>query len=87
MRITGNDSGPTSTIPSVAIIDIVDYASTTKNKTIRTVTGCDANGGASGSDVSLRSGLFPSTSAVTSITINCTAMGTGTVIALYGIRG
>lgn len=87
MRISGNDSQPTSTFASVAIVDIIDYASTTKSKTIRTITGCDANGGSSGSDISLRSGLYVSTTAITSIVINCTGMVAGTTISLYGIQG
>ena len=69
------------------ITDIHDYASTTKAKTIRTLHGADANGSG---PVSLSSGLWTSTSAITSISIVNTgpnAFITGSTFALYGIKG
>ena len=75
-----------------AILDILDYASTTKYKTVRSLSGGDANGGASGyyPTVALRSGLWMSTAAVTSITFNTSFGGSSfaanTTFALYGIR-
>jgi len=69
------------------ITDIHDYASTTKAKTIRTFHGADANGSG---PVSLSSGLWTSTSAITSISIVNTgpnAFITGSSFALYGIKG
>lgn len=71
--------------PCVAIIDILDAFSTTKNKTVRVFEGQDANG--SGMCV-LESGLFMSTSALSSITLT-TSVGNFTSsssIALYGIK-
>lgn len=70
---------------AVIIVDIHDYASTTKNKTVRIANGIDINGGGY---MALWSGLYISTTAVSSITV--TASGgftTGTTIALYGIKG
>lgn len=69
------------------ITDIHDYASTTKAKTIRTFHGADADGSG---PVSLSSGLWTSTSAITSISIVNTgpnAFITGSSFSLYGIRG
>jgi hypothetical protein len=71
------------------IVDILDYASTVKNKTIRTLTGADING--SGGDLRFGSGLwFATPTAITSITL--LAQGgsadfvTNSSFALYGIK-
>jgi hypothetical protein len=74
-----------TTAPHAGIIDVLDYASTTKYKTIRGINGQDTN--ASGA-ISLASTLWLSTSAVNSITILSTAgnYGSGTTFALYGIK-
>ena len=52
----------------VFIMDIHDYASTTKNKTMRLFAGVETNN-AKTDYVSLSSGLFVNTSAISSITI------------------
>jgi hypothetical protein len=68
------------------IVDILDYASTNKNKTTRTLWGQDFNGsGYLGFD----SGAFYSTNAVSTITL--TTSGSATIseyssFALYGIK-
>ena len=68
------------------ILDILDYANTNKYKTARSLDGSDGNGSG---EISLRSGSWRSTSAITSITLTTT----GTLIAqyssfaLYGIKG
>lgn len=71
------------------IIDILDYASTTKNKTLRYFGGADA---VSSIDfgMALSSGNWRSTSAITSITLT-EQTGFGNIIAtsnfaLYGIK-
>lgn len=74
----------------VAIVDIHDYASSTKNKTIRTINGLDYN--TSGyAAISLRSSVWLSTSAVNRIDITVQGgngnFATGTTFALYGIKG
>lgn len=68
------------------VIDILDYSSTTKAKTARTLTGIDNNGGGY---MRLSSGAWFSTSAVTSITFTPSggSFNTYTQFALYGIRG
>jgi hypothetical protein len=70
----------------VFIIDILDYASTIKYKTVRIFPGQDSNGSGS---VELSSGLWPSTSAITSVTvrINGGAYTVPSQVALYGIKG
>ena len=70
----------------VNVIDILDYANTNKYKTLRVLTGIDVNG--SGGYVQLSSGLWQSSSAITSITLtNSTNYTTATQFALYGIKG
>lgn len=70
----------------VGIIDIHDYGSTTKNKTVRAFAGNDRNGGG---DSNLISGLWINTAAVSSIelTTNGTSFLTGSTFALYGFIG
>jgi hypothetical protein len=71
----------------VGIIDIHDYTSTTKNKTVRTFNGYDTN---TSGKVRLSSGLFVNTAAIDSITLFMAAGPTfinGTSFALYGIKG
>jgi hypothetical protein len=80
---TAND---TTSIFTVGIIDIIDYASTTKNKTARIFAGRDRNGSG---NINLRSGLYLSTSAVSSLTLFVSGANytSGSVFSLYGIKG
>jgi hypothetical protein len=68
------------------IIDIHDYASTTKYKTVRCFGGGDANGTGK---INLTSGVWNSTSAINSIVISFVGdtVVTGTTFALYGMKG
>lgn len=71
------------------IIDIMDYASTAKNKTLRAVAGLDFNSAASSAIVSLNSGVWLSTAAINSITINNgggAAFQGSQTYALYGVK-
>jgi hypothetical protein len=79
----GGGSGSASSF-GATILDIHDYTSTTKNKTVRTFNGCDTNGAGT---VELTSHLFISTSAITSLKIYGITFDTGSVISLYGIKG
>ena len=74
---------------SAIIIDIQDYVSTTNNKTIRYLTGNDANQASTNRTISLGSNLIQSTAAITSFTLYPADSGfaTGTVFSLYGIKG
>jgi hypothetical protein len=74
----------------VGIIDIHDYASTTKTKTLRAINGFEFNLGTTAQRVQLWSGLWNSTSAMTSINFQLPASDnwtTTTVFSLYGIKG
>jgi len=89
IRLNNQSSLGSSTYPVVFIIDIHDYASTTKNKVTRHFTGQEENAtGAVTPTVELSSGLWVDTSAITSVTIlmlnaNFT---TSSTISLYGIK-
>jgi hypothetical protein len=70
----------------VYVLDLLDYTSTTKLKTLRLLGGYDANGSG---NVFLQSVNFNSTSAVSSIKLlidGSTNWNTGTHAALYGIK-
>lgn len=76
-----------STSFGVTILDILDYTNQNKYKTSRALFGDDRNGAG---DVSLDSGLWMNTSAITKIDIK--AQGSNTIsqysrFSLYGIRG
>jgi len=86
LMFTADQSG--STYNSVILIDIIDYASTTKNKTMRAWNGYDFN--AAGSSTYMYSGLWLSTSAITSIQLGTGNFGgtfdAGSTFALYGVK-
>lgn len=67
------------------VIDILDYANSNKYKTLRMLSGYDANGSGG---LQLNSGLWQSTSAITSIKIfpNTSTFQQYSHFALYGIR-
>jgi hypothetical protein len=74
-----------SNIFGTVIIDIIDYASTTKNKTLRWSIGNDRNGAGT---MSLGSGLYISTVALSEINFSTSSnFASGTVFSLYGIKG
>lgn len=77
----------TANVFSAEIVDILDYANTSKYKTMRTLSGVDLNGSGS---IQLDSGLWQSTSAITSIRISPPSAGSFSQyasFALYGIKG
>ena len=68
-----------------SVIDILDYANTSKNKTVRGIGGNDRNGSGY---VTFQSFAFYNTSAITSITVTTGAnIAAGSQFALYGIKG
>jgi len=81
------DATNSADIMGTSIIDVHDYASTTKNKTVRTMTGFDSNGAG---QITLVSSLWMSTAAITSMSI-ISSVGsnftTNSTFALYGIKG
>ena len=84
--IVGSYSPTTSNVFGGIVWDILDYKNTNKYKTTRLLTGMDTNGGG---NVQLISGLWQSTSAITSLEI--TGFSGETIsqysqFALYGIK-
>lgn len=71
------------------IVDILDFASTNKNKTVRTLGGSSASTGFD-NEIRLYSSLWLSTSAITSLVIALTSGNnfvTGSRFSLYGSKG
>lgn len=65
------------------VIDILDYASTSKTKTTREISGEDRNGSG---EVALWSGRWNSTSAITTITFSNGTFDRYSQFALYGVK-
>lgn len=66
------------------VVDILDYANTNKYKTMRSLSGGDNNGSG---EVSLRSGLWQNTNAITSIKFYAAGnLAQYSHFALYGIK-
>ena len=78
-----------SGIYAANIIDLLDYSSTTKNKTVRTFSGNEFNGSPLDIQVTLGSGVVLSTTAITSVSISNVSydLVPGTTFTLYGIKG
>jgi hypothetical protein len=75
-----------STSYSASVMDILDYSSTTKYKTARTLAGIDLNGSGT---VWLVSGLWRNTAAISSIKLfleSSASFEQYSTFALYGIR-
>jgi hypothetical protein len=70
----------------VGVLDVLDYANTSKFKTVKSLTGYDNNGSGL---ISLESNSWRSTTAVTSLTITTQFSGTFqqySQFALYGVK-
>ena len=84
-------SSDTANAFGVGVIDILDYGNTTKNKTIRILTGSELNSYAAGNYfVGLNSGAWFSTSAIDRIKLYPNSAGNlaeFSQFALYGIQG
>ena len=82
------DDSTTANVFGAAVFDILDYANTSKNTTIRSLSGTDTN--SSVSIVRLNSGLWNNTNAVTSISFSSNNFTIGfkqySSFALYGIK-
>jgi hypothetical protein len=77
----------TTNMFGASIIDVADYTSTSKYKTVKAMSGTTINT-TTGFYINLTSGVWMSTSAVTSITMVSDSGGyaAGTTFALYGIK-
>jgi hypothetical protein len=85
---TGFATGSTFTANAfgVIVMDILDFSSTTKNTTLRSLTGL---AGTENNQIRLVSGLYNSTSAVTSLEFTSQASTnfiTGSRFSLYGVK-
>ena len=78
-------SSANTSIFATGVIDILDYSSLSKNKTVRTLTGFDTNGAGT---VYLSSGAWISTSAISSLTLTCRTYNFAVYssFALYGVK-
>ncbi len=87
LRFAQPGDNNTANIFSGGIIDIIDYASTTKNKTIRCFIGCDLNVSGSGG-IELNSSAWLQTTAISSIQfLYGNGFKANSKISLYGIKG
>jgi hypothetical protein len=91
MRLFGAAAGTNNNdYPDSGYADVLDYANTNKNTTMRSLNGADANGSG---EIRLHSGLWMSTAAVNIITIYAFSQGVASnfgqnsIFALYGIQG
>lgn len=82
-------SSNSNTAPQITIMDILDYNSSTKNKTTRALDGGDANGAGF---IALMSGAWRKTEPITSFTLSSLSAGSPSTfgqhshIALYGVK-
>jgi hypothetical protein len=78
--------GITANVYNATVIDILDYADTNKNTTLRALGGYDANGSG---QIWLTSGLWKNTAAVSTIKIYPSSgdINEYSTFALYGIKG
>lgn len=85
---TLNDNYSSTGIFGVSVVDILDYTSTTKNKTTRALSGTQSP---ASKRISLFSNVWLNTSAITSITVLFDTYGgnfvSGSRLSLYGIKG
>ena len=77
-----------SPYPNVFIMDVIDYANSSKYKTGKIMWGTDSNYGAAHAEISFASGLWLSTAAINQISFNSgITYLSGSTFALYGING
>jgi hypothetical protein len=79
------NTATSATYPLVLVIDILDYANTSKYKTSRNLAGIDQNGSGT---VQLSSGLWMNTTAVSTLTLTDSGgnIAQYSQFALYGIK-
>lgn len=87
-----NASGSTNPFVGVGVFNIVNYSSTAKTKVVQGITGSNTNTTSSPDGYVLyRTGIWNSTSAITSIRVFPTTGGVtflqNTRVSLYGIKG
>ena len=93
-NLTGIDGGliqgggGTATCYSAGVIDILDYNSSTKYKTVRSLSGNNTNSSSAVNYVEFESGLWLNTSAINSIDISCNGgnLAQYSQFSIYGVR-
>jgi hypothetical protein len=84
--VTSAGGSQTASVFSGVVVDILDYASTSKNTTVRTLSGADFNGTGW---IDLWSALWNNTSAITKVRVfhsGGTNFSQHTTFALYGVK-
>ena len=80
-------TGAGANIFGATVMDILDYANTSKNKTVRYLSGVEANTASTQFRVSFGSGLWMSTSAISSIVFTgAYSYAQNSQFALYGVK-
>lgn len=83
----GGRNGDSGNIFGAVIFDILDFASTTKYKTTRSLTG-DVSSTSSSAEIEMTSGSWQSTSAMTAVNfVTDNYFVPGSRLSLYGIKG
>jgi hypothetical protein len=84
----GGRNGDSSNIFGTTVFDILDFASTTKYKTTRGISGNMSSTLSTLAEVELTSGSWQSLSAITAVNfVSDNYLVTGTRFSLYGIKG
>ena len=88
-HVYGYNDNLNNVVPMSFVMDILDYANTSKYKTTRVFSGSDRNGTAPHGDINLISSLWLNTNAITSLSIFIGGQDIGqySSFALYGIKG
>jgi hypothetical protein len=93
LTIGGINSGVATNVFTASVVDYLDYASTSKFKTIRSLNGYDVNGtvgtGSWGGQVGIYSNLYMKTDPITSLTftvLSGTAFTQHSQFTLYGVK-
>ena len=90
-RIQLYEAAPSQDLtPAVGLllVDIPEYATTNRNKTVQTFFGTNAGNTGTSKRIGQASGVLKSNNAITQVTVGCSsAFATRTTIALYGIKG
>ena len=89
LMVYASGANTSASIFGVGVADILDYASTDKYKTHRSIGGYDNNSAVSVGHVGLSSGVWRNTAAITSIRVapnNATNFVQYSSFALYGIK-
>jgi hypothetical protein len=86
MSYQANPTNDGTGVFGASITDILDYANTNKNTTVRNLSGRDGNGTG---EIGLWSALWANTAAVTTVALISSGanFAEGTTFALYGIKG